>query len=69
MSKITINTNSKEQAKEILNSVYEADRQGGLTQDGNGFAGSVLTAKINEDNSIEISSGYYQESTLRQMFD
>lgn len=61
---------SQRKAKAIISKVYEADRQGGLIKNGLGFSGSVLTAiatKNNDGYVVEISSGYFTETTLNEI--
>jgi hypothetical protein len=69
MATIIVTTNSKKEAKKLLAKVYEADRQGGYTNNKTAFSGSVLTAQITDDNSVKIQSGYYQETSLKSMFE
>lgn len=67
MTTITINTRSLSESREVLTSVYEADRS--ATYVGKDIvSGSVLTARADK-NSVVISSGYYNEYSLTQMFE
>lgn len=64
--------NSKKEAKEIVDKVYNADKIGGMFTNKNsfGFSGSVLTAyaQKNEDGYVvEVSSSYYTESSINQI--
>ena len=69
MATIIVPTTTTKEAKKVLAKVYNADKQGGYTEGRKGFSGSVLTAQITEENSVRIQSGYYQESTLKSMFE
>ena len=68
--KISVNVSTKKEAKKIVTAVYNSDKSGGTFNKGLGFSGSVLTANTVANDgqlSVEISSNYYQESTLHQI--
>ena len=60
-------TFEKSEAKKISKKAYQIDRSGGLINGGKGFSGSVLTVHVSEGKTI-VSSNYYDEKTLKSMF-
>ena len=71
MATITRTVRTAEQAKQLVSKAYEADRQGGLSNEGFTFSGSVLTAtteRVNDEFEVKLCSGYYVESSLEEIF-
>lgn len=69
MATITIQANNLKEAEGILSKVYKADTSSTFASGKNAVAGSTLTAKIESENKVVITSNYYVESSLKQMFD
>lgn len=55
--------------KETLHKVYQSDPQAGYCNNQKTVHGSVVTASIVDNKTVKIISSYYNENTLRQMFD
>lgn len=66
MSKLIITTNLAREMKKVLNAAYKADRSATFCSK-NSVSGSTLTA-IARGNEVEITSNYYFETTLCEMF-
>ena len=67
MATITITTASIRESKSVLSKVYAEDRSATYTNGRKSVSGSSLTASI-EGNEVVITSGYYSEASLREMF-
>lgn len=69
MAKIIIKTDSFNEAKKILTQVYKSDRSATYCNARKTVDGSSIYANILDDNSVEIQSAFYNEVSLKQMFE
>lgn len=69
MAKIIVKTDNFKDAKAILEKVYKSDNAATYCNGKKTVIGSSIDANILKDNSVEIESGFYNEVSLKEMFD
>lgn len=68
MATIKIETASRKEANAVLSKVYEKDSSGVFCNGKRTVISASLTANIVENTNVEISSNFYNEVSLREMF-
>lgn len=68
MATIKIETASRKEANAVLSKVYEKDSSGVFCNGKRTVISGSLTANIVENTNVEISSNFYNEVSLREMF-
>lgn len=69
MVKIILQADSLDEAQEIMWEIYRSDPSAVFVKNKQYVHSSVLLAELQPDNKIMISSEYYTEKKLREMFD
>jgi hypothetical protein len=68
MATIKIETASRKEANAVLSKVYEKDSSGVFCNGKRTVISDSLTANIVENTNVEIYSNFYNEVSLREMF-
>lgn len=68
MTTIKVETASRKEANEVLSKVYNKDSSGIFCNGKRTVISDSLTANIVENTNVEISSNFYNEVSLREMF-
>ncbi len=68
MATIKVETASRKEANEVLSKVYNKDSSGIFCNGKRTVISDSLTANIVENTNVEISSNFYNEVSLREMF-
>jgi hypothetical protein len=67
MATIELSAKTKRESAAILSVAYKADRSSAYSSNKTAVSGSSITA-IWQNGIVRISSGFYEESTLKSMF-
>lgn len=68
MTTITVKTATRKEANQIIRQLSVSDMSATFSDDMDTVTTSELTATVLCNNTVEITSKYYSESQLRQMF-
>lgn len=68
MATIKVETSSRKEAIEVLSKVYNADKSATFCNGKRSVISDSLTANIVDNKNVEISSNFYNEVSLREMF-
>ena len=68
MTTIKIETASRKEANAVLSKVYEKDSSGVFCNGKRTVISDSLTANIVDGTTVEISSNFYNEVSLKEMF-
>jgi hypothetical protein len=68
MENIIVKTDSFNDAKNVLEKVYQSDKSATYCNGKKTVIGSAISGYILNDNSVKIESSFYNETSLKEIF-